>query len=165
MKKMKTLESTPKSTWYKENLQSTINSSIIVAAVYLVIFLIAKIFSLQEVTWLRFLNYVVLFPIVYGSVGKYYVQHKNYINYFQGFSMGFLIGALGSLYYSIIFYFYLKFDPIFMKSILNKLPEQIIYPEISIAFINFSEGLSFSVIVALAIMQLYKKQGSSSAEF
>lgn len=162
---MKTLETKPKSTWYKDNLQATINSSIIVGASYIVIFLIAKIFSLAEVTWLRFLNYVVLFPIVYGAVGKYYVLHKNYINYFQGFSMGFLIGSLGSLYYSVIFYFYLKFDPLFMKTILNKLPAQIIYPEISIAFINFSEGLSFSVIVALAIMQLYKRAGASSAEF
>jgi hypothetical protein len=129
-----------------------------VAIIFSFIFIVAKIFHLESVTELRFINYLLLFPIAYSVLKTYYIKHDQKIEYFTGFTMVFLIGALGQLWYSILFSIYLHIDTQFMTYLTTQFPRKILYPELSIAFVLLSEGVSISIIVALATMQYFKRK-------
>jgi hypothetical protein len=87
--------------------------SFIVAAVYAIVFLIAKISGLEDRIELRFINYILLFPIAYSALNKVYLSNNRKMEYFSGFAVSMLIAALGSFWYSIMFYIYLKIDQSF----------------------------------------------------
>jgi hypothetical protein len=155
---MKTLTQTSRYMALNENMRLVLSKSVMVAIMFMFIFAIAKIFHLESVTELRFINYVLLFPVAYSVIKKYYDQHGHKIEYFTGFTMVFLIGALGQFWYSLLFFFYLHIDSQFMDYLMAQFPRKILYPELSIAFVLLSEGISISVIVALATMQYFKRK-------
>src|SRR5690348_10650255 len=93
-----------------ENALLGLKYSFYVTGVSMLIFLFAKIFHLERVVELRFSNYIVLFFIAYAALNRSYRMHENKIEYFNGFSIAFITGALGFLWYSILFYIYLHLD-------------------------------------------------------
>jgi hypothetical protein len=92
------------------------------------------------------------------ALKKTYDQQHHKIEYFAGFGTAFLIALLGQLFYSILFFIYLKIDQPFMSFLLNQFPREILYPELSIAVILLVEGISIGIIVALATMQYFKRK-------
>src|SRR2546423_1755849 len=89
-----------------ENLRLILRYSFIVAIVFSMIFILAKILHLESKTELRFINYIMLFPITFAGLKKGYRQNDYKMEYFTGISMAFLICALGQLWYSILFFIY-----------------------------------------------------------
>ena len=69
-----------------------------------------------------------------------------------------MISIIGGFIYSVLFFIYLKIDQAFLNYLLSMFPRKILYPELSVAFINFSETAAMSVIVALALMQYFKRK-------
>jgi hypothetical protein len=141
-----------------EGTRLAISYSFLLALIFVCIFLIAKIFNLEAVTELRALNYVFMFPVTYVMLKKYYVAHEYKIDYFKGFALALVTCVLGQLWFSLTFYFYLKIDQGFLHRLVENLPNKVLYPELSLAFITLSEGIAISVIVALALMQYFKRK-------
>jgi hypothetical protein len=144
--------------YLSENMRLVLRYSFLVALLFALVFAVAKIFHLEGVTELRFINYLILFPVVYAALKKAYDLQGHKMEYFPGFTMAFLISALGQLWYSILFFIYLQIDSTFMTYLFEQFPKRIIYPELSIAFIVLTEGISIGVIVALATMQYFKRK-------
>jgi hypothetical protein len=141
-----------------ESTRTILNYSFVVAFVYALIFAIAKMFNLEGHVELRFLNYLVLFLIAYSAIKKVYNINGQKIEYFSGFSKTLAICILGQLWFTILFFIYLKMDQNFTAYLTQQLNGQLLYPEISISAVLFSEGLAISFIVALAIMQYFKRK-------
>lgn len=155
---MKTLTHQSRYSYITENIRHILYNSFFVALVFTVVFALAKLFNLEGVLGLRFINYLLLFFIVYAALKKSYDTHGHKMEYFRGFSMAFLISALGQLWYSILFFIYLHIDNGFKSFLLDQFPGKVIYPELSIAFIVLIEGASIGLIVALATMQYFKRK-------
>jgi hypothetical protein len=129
--------------------------SLSLAAMFCIIFLLAKIFRLEQVVWLRFINYALFFPVAYASIKKaYHLNDK--LNYFIGISIGFLTCFIGQMIYSLLFFIYLHFDTKLLAYIQAQLPSGLLNPELSIFFILASEGIAWSAITAFSLMQIFK---------
>jgi hypothetical protein len=138
--------------------KTMLNYSFVISIAYVAVFAIAKIFNLEDVVELRFINYILLFIIAYSALKKIYLMNGNKIEYLPGFGRTFLICALGSLWYCILFFIYLHIDKRFAELLVNQFPAGLLYPNLSITTALFSEGLAMSAIVALALMQIFKKK-------
>src|SRR5690242_18701031 len=91
-------------TTISESTKLVLNHSFFVATMYVIVFALAKIFNLEDVVELRFLNYVFLFLIAYSALNKLYAMNGNKMEYFSGFVKTFMISMLGSLWYCILFF-------------------------------------------------------------
>lgn len=141
-----------------ESTRLVLNYSFFVTITYVVIFALAKIFSVEVRVELRFFNYLALFLIAYSALKKLYDISGQKMEYFSGFLKTFLISMLGSLWYSILFFIYLHIDKPFTMHLMEQLPGKMLYPVLSITAVLFSEGVAMSAIVALAIMQIFKRK-------
>ena len=140
----------------RENFNYSFKYSIIYTFIAVLIFAIARITGLYVREELRFLNYILLFPVGYFGVKSAYQEHGNHLNYFGGLMIGFLIGLLGQMWYAILFVIYLYLDPVVLAFLLGQLPQPLLYPHLAIGFILISEGLGASAILSLAMMQIFR---------
>lgn len=125
---------------------------------WLVVFAIAKVFHLERVIYIRFINYLVMFFVAYSMLKKLYTEHNNKMEYFSGMAITFSVGVVASIIYAILFFIYLHLDKTFTDYLIDQFPRKMLYPELSIAFVIFSEGFSFSVIIALSLLQYFKRK-------
>jgi hypothetical protein len=132
-----------------------VSNGILLAGIFSLIFLIAKIFGLEDVTWLRYVNYIIYFPIAFNALKKKY-KLTGKLNYFNGLMIGFLTCLLGQFIYTVLFFIYLHFDKHLVQVILSQMPNGILNAEVSISFILFSEGFAWSAIAAFSLMQIFK---------
>ncbi len=140
---------------FAERDRSPFSYGIMLTMIFSGIFLIAKLFGLEEVIWLRFINYFFFFVVAYIAIRNYYTSHEK-LNYFNGLKIGFLVCFWGQFLYALLFYFYLHFDKDLVAFIKTQMPNGLLAPEMSISFILFSEGLAWSAITALSLMQIFK---------
>ena len=73
----------------RENFNYSFKYSIIYTFIAVLIFAIARITGLYVREELRFLNYILLFPVGYFGVKSAYQEHGNHLNYFGGSMIGF----------------------------------------------------------------------------
>lgn len=140
----------------KEKLDFSLKYSLIYASLISLIFAIARIAGFYTIVELRFINYMILFPIGYFGVRSAFNSNRGYLNYFNGIMISFLIGFLGQIWFMLIFMTYLLFDSSVYTFLIDQLPQPILYPHLSLAFIMVSEGLGASAILALTMMQIFK---------
>jgi hypothetical protein len=134
--------------------------SFILTACFIIVFLIARILGIAELTEIRFVNYVIAFFVCYDAIKKVYIRNNNEVEYFTGLSIGIITVILGQLWYSILFFIYLKIDYVFANELLKQIPQNIISPVFSTAVLLFLEGFGLSPVISLALMQYFKsKQG------
>ena len=150
------INETHKKLTLKEKFDFSLKYSLIYASLISLIFAIARIAGFYTVIELRFINYVILFPIGYLGVRAAFNSNKGFINYFNGMMISFLIGFLGQIWFMLIFLTYLLFDSSVYAFLIEQLPQPILYPHLSLAFIMISEGLGASAILALTMMQIFK---------
>lgn len=134
--------------------------SLILAASFIVIYFAARLAGLYKITELRFINYVLFYPIGFAAVRTIYKMNGNYIEYFHGLMIGFLTAFLGQLWFAFLFFIYLHFDSPFLAYLNTQMPQPLMVPHLSIFFVMVSEGLGMSAILSLTLMQFFKwKQG------
>lgn len=148
----------PASVKWPEILKLTLGYSIRMAIAWAIVFLIAKLFHLEQVVEIRFINYIIMFFVTYGLMKRYYEMNNKKMEYFSGFTIAFLAGVIGSAIYSILFFIYLQIDQRFLYFLIDQFSRKMIYPELSVAFVIFSEGFSFSLIIALSLLQYFKRK-------
>ena len=140
----------------KENFNYAFKYSAVYTFLAILVFAIARSTGYYVQEELRFVNYILLFPVGYFGVKAAYQDHDNHLNYFGGLMIGFLIGLLGQTWYAILFVIYLYFDPVVLAFLLEQLPQPLLYPHLAIGFILISEGLGASAILSLAMMQIFR---------
>lgn len=140
----------------RENFNYSFRYSIIYTILAVIVFAIARMTGLYVREELRFINYVLLFPVGYYGVRAAYEEHGNHLNYFGGLMIGFLIGLLGQAWFAILFVIYTYLDPIVFSFLIDQLPQPLLYPHLAIGFILLSEGLGASAILSLAMMQIFR---------
>jgi hypothetical protein len=134
--------------------------SVILTGCFILVFAIARILGYAGFTEIRFVNYVIAFFVSYDAIKKVYIKNNYEVEYFTGLLIGVATVTLGQLWYSILFYIYLKIDYTFANELLKQIPQNIISPVFSTAVLLFSEGFGLSPIISLALMQYFKsKQG------
>lgn len=138
------------------NARTALNYSFILALSFAALFLIARLLGLEKFTELRYINYIMFYPIAFAAVRKAYVNNGHKIEYFNGLMTGFLTGALGHLWYCIAFFIYLFADKEFMAYIIQQMPANIIAPQFSAMFILLVEGVGLSAVLSLTLMQYFK---------
>jgi hypothetical protein len=143
---------------WTETFKLVIGYSIRMVIAWALIFIIANIFNIEHVMEIRFANYIVMMVITYSLLKKYYLAHNKRMEYFSGFTIAFIACVLASFIYSILFFIYLNIDHNFLYFLMDQFPRKMIYPAMSISFVIFSEGFSFSVIIALALLQYFKRK-------
>jgi len=140
-----------------ENIQTALKYSIRITIAFVLIFVLAKILGLAQFTELRFINYIIIYPIAYTAVKQVYLGHQHRIEYFNGLSIAFLTCFLGQLWYAVLFFLYLQIDKPFLDYLVTQLPGKFnLYPGLSSAFILITEGAGLSAIISLTLMQYFK---------
>ena len=132
-----------------------IRHGILLGIMMLLIFLVARFFDAAQILWLRYINYALFFPIAYLAIKRTY-QLEDRLQYFRGLLVGFLTCLIGQLAFTLFFYIYLHIDKDFLSYLIMKLPDTVLYPEISISFLLISEGLAWSIITSFSLMQIFK---------
>ena len=122
----------------KENFNYAFKYSANYTFLAILVFAIARSTGYYVQEELRFVNYILLFPVGYFGVKAAYQDHDNHLNYFGGLMIGFLIGLLGQTWYAILFVIYLYFDPVVLAFLLEQLPQPLLYPHLAIGFILIS---------------------------
>jgi hypothetical protein len=154
-----TIQSAGQPTWKESHLMQLIfGYSIVVALLFSFIFVVAKIFHLENRVELRYINYILLFPISFSALYRSERKYSYHISYFRGFLVTYLICVLGQFLYSILFFIYIHIDHAFLIQLTKKFPSDLLYPEMSVAFILITEGIAFGSIVALTTIQYFKRE-------
>jgi hypothetical protein len=143
-----------------DNLKLAARYSVILAFSFIVIYVLARITGLYKITELRFINYILFYPVGYMAVRKAFKFNNGYLEYFSGLMIGFLTGMLGQLWFALLFFIYLHVDASFLDYLVNKMPQPLLYPRLSILFVMLAEGVGMSAILSLTLMQIFKwRQG------
>lgn len=128
------------------------------SAVFFIVFFIAmQLLNLIHVTELRLVNYVVLFLAGFYQLKRLFDNGKTRVSYLQGFGTVFFTGIFSYLIFALFLYFYVRLDHQLEMLFWENIPIDPIY-SLPLPFITiFFEGSAISIIVALILMQYYRK--------
>lgn len=146
-----------------ERSGSKIKSSVflygtVLAVVFTMYFIFMGAAGLVHITELRLLNYVILFFVCFYQLKKLFNNGKNNVSYLQGFGTVFFTGIWSYLLFAVFLYFYVemmddRLQELFWESIPIEFSYFLPWPYITIFF----EGSAVSIIMALMLMQYYRK--------
>jgi hypothetical protein len=115
-------------------------------------FVIMHILGFSENVELRLLNLLILVAGVYLALKKFEQTHEKHLNYFRALITGVQTGAIGSLFFGIFIFAYMKLDPALMQHIAEKEPMgRFLNPYIA-GFIIALEGLFSSLLVTFILL-------------
>jgi hypothetical protein len=138
------------------SIRISLNHSLVLAGLYAVVFAAARLTGLAKVTDIHYVNYFIAFFIAYDALNKSYLHENHNMNYFSGIMIGMVTVILASLWYSILFFFYLLLDSDFTAYLLRTMTTIHLSPRFSISLMLFSEGAGLSVIMGLVLIQFFQ---------
>jgi len=143
-----------------DNFKLALRYSIALAVSFVLIYIAARITGLYKITALRFINYIIYYPVGFAAIQKAYRQNEGYIDYFNGLMIGFLTSIMGQFWFALLFFIYLHIDTAFLNYLATELPKPLMYPRLSVFFVMMIEGIGMSAILSLTLMQYFKwRQG------
>ena len=80
----------------RTDIHSPIYYGLMLTGIFSLIFIVAKVFGLEHVIWLRFINYLAFFPVGYLALKNVY-QATHKLDYFYGLKTAFLTCLFGQL--------------------------------------------------------------------
>ncbi len=134
-------------------------------ACYILNFFLFKILGLVQVIELSFINFVILAIVAFMALSRFKAQTNglNKMGYLEGLATAFFIGVVSFAVLSVFMVFYLTYiDAPFMSYIQSKNLAGISVTPSSIAIILFIEGAAIGAIIALVLMQYFKKRLNQS---
>ncbi|OUS01507.1 DUF4199 domain-containing protein [Flavobacteriales bacterium 33_180_T64] len=121
-------------------------------------FLILKLFDLHEKIWLRLLNGVVMSIGIYYAIKIYKRISKNEFSYINGIKTGLICGFIATIVFTAFMAIYIfHIDVEFTETILRDWFNDLGVGANILLFTVFIEGVSSTIILSLAFMQLFKK--------
>lgn len=121
-------------------------------------FLILRLFDLHEKIWLRLLNGLVMATGVYYAIKSYKRISENQFSYVNGIKTGLICGFIATMIFTVFMAIYIfHIDVEFAETILRDWFNDFGVGANILLFTVFIEGISSTVILSLAFMQLFKK--------
>lgn len=121
-------------------------------------FLILRLFDLHENPWLRLFNGVFMCTGIYYAIKKYKSKLGKDFTYIDGAKTAIITGFIATIIFTIFMAVYMfHIDTAFTEKLLGS---SFVDYEIGaniLLFIIFIEGLSSTVVLTLAFMQIFKK--------
>jgi hypothetical protein len=139
-----------------QEIRSAFKYSFYLTALFIVIFAISRITGLYHFIELRFINYILFFPIGFSLLKKARADYHGHLHYFQGLAISLTVVVLGQFWYAILFYFYLFADKTVLVFLSSLMPQPLFYPRLSILFVLIGEGVAAGSICSFALMQYFK---------
>lgn len=128
---------------------------------YILNFFLFKILGLAHIIELSFVNFIILAAVAFIALREFRTQSQ--MNYIQGFGTAFFISVVSFAVLSVFMYVYLTYiDTEFMRYIQTKNIAGITITPGSIVTLLFFEGTAIGAIVALVLMQYFKKRLNQS---
>lgn len=121
-------------------------------------FLFMKLFGLEDILELRFLNVIILVLAVVGALKFYKKNSDALMTYFKGIGVGVLTSMVGALIFALFMGIYLGFiDPVFLDSIKNEWSSYTAHINpFTISFIIVLEGTISGFFTTFIAMQYFK---------
>lgn len=121
-------------------------------------FLLMGLVGLQGMIELRFLNFIILFVVVYLALTYYKKKNNNILTYFRGLGLGVFISLVGAIPFAIFIGFYLGvLNQELMETIKNEWSAYATYINpFSISFVIALEGAISGFFTAFILMQYLK---------
>jgi hypothetical protein len=131
---------------------------------YILIFFLFKILGLIETLELSFLNFIVLFVVCYKALNNFKEEATRVhgkMNYLQGYATSFFTSVISFGFLAVFMFFYLSYiDQNFMNFIETKDIAGLNMTPASISIILFFEGGGIGIIIALILMQYFKRSST-----
>lgn len=130
---------------------------IFTAIALIVYFLALKLVGLHNNPWFRILNGPIMAYAIYKAIKHYKIGKAETFEYGSGFATGLSTGFIATVLFAAfmcIYMFYL--DTKFTENLLKNWFSQFDFGSGILVFIILIEGLSSTVVLTLACMQLFK---------
>ncbi len=121
-------------------------------------FLILRLFDLHENPWLRILNGAFMCLGIYHAIRYYKLTTGDEFSYINGVKTALLTGFLATLVFTVFMAIYMfHLDVPFTENLLNTWFNDYEVGANILLFIIFIEGISSTLVLSLAFMQLFKR--------
>lgn len=128
---------------------------------YILIFFLFKILGLIETIELSFINFIVMAIVAFKALSDFKkdaFKQQGKMNYIQGYATAFFTCAVSFGILALFMFFYLSYmDNGFMTFIQSKQIAGITLNPSSISLGLFFEGAGMGIIIALLLMQYFKR--------
>ena len=128
---------------------------------YILVFFLFKILGLIETIELSFINFIVMAVVAFKALSDFKsdaLKQHGKMNYVQGYGTAFFTCALSFGILALFMFFYLSYmDTGFMTFIQTKEIAGLTTNPSSISIALFFEGAGMGIIIALLLMQYFKK--------
>ena len=133
------------------------NYGLITAAILISFFLLMGLFNLQEITGLRYFNFLFLFGGVMIGLRNFHRDTRTtHTNYWNGFLLAVGISAVSGIVFSTFMYVVMKFiQPEFGAAIINAIDFAEVNVEV-LSLVIFIEAIVSGFMVAFIAMQYFK---------
>ncbi len=126
-------------------------------------FLILRLFDLHENPWLRLMNGAFMCLGIYSAIKYYKLITADDFSYINGIKTGLITGFLTTVTFTVFMAIYMfHLDVPFTENLLNTWFKDYEVGANILLFIIFIEGLSSTVVLSLAFMQLFKRSNNIS---
>lgn len=134
---------------------------IFMAITLIAYFLTVKLFDLHENPWLRLFNGVVMAAGIALAIKHFKLIDTEGLSYVNGIKIGIISGFTATVIFTFFMAIYMfHLDPEFTQTILEEWLRNYDSGPAILVFIIFLEGISSSVVLSLALMQVFKKSYS-----
>lgn len=131
--------------------------SVIGGILFIAYFLLMQLMGLAHVTILRFANYLIFVLIGIFELQKIREKCNNQIYYLQGFGINIITGIFSFMIFGVFVFIYSYFDPFFIDTVSRMYPASASFAHYNAVFLVVSEGIAYSAILSLCLMQYYKR--------
>ena len=132
---------------------------------YIVYFFIMKLIGLADVPEFRFVNYFLYFFVTYYALYDFIKVRGHGMEYLEGMSFTFLLGAVSFLLFGFFVLMYSLFSPFFMEIVGREMQSAESLGIWGPTFIVCAEGLGISAVVSLCMMQYFQAFSSRRQMF
>ena len=147
----------------KTSFSVSLKFGVLIAVALVVYFFILRSFSLHQNPLLRLFNGIVMAAGIYYAIKYFKKSNSNAIGYFDGFKTGLFTGFIATIIFTAFMSIYMfHLDPNFTKVLMREWFSTYNQGAGVLVFIILIEGLSSTVVLTLAFMQLFKKSRNIS---
>ncbi len=143
------------------SLSVSIKYGIYITLSLIAYFLVLRLFDLHENPWLRIVNGAFMCFGIYNAIKYYKLTSGDAFSYINGIKTGLITGFLTTVAFTVFMAIYMfHIDVPFTEMLLNTWFKDYEVGANILLFIIFIEGLSSTVVLSLAFMQLFKRSNN-----
>ena len=140
------------------SLSVAVKYGLFISITLIAYFLVVRLFNMHENPWLRLFNGVGMAAGIYFSIRYYKLIAGNEFSYINGIKTALLTGFIATFIFTLFMAIYMfHLDTDFTEKLLGDWFKNYDAGAGILVFIILIEGLASTVVLALAFMQIFKK--------